>query len=974
MIDGLDVELALERLHSNELTTAGTVDGLLAVAGDAVVAKPDLAVLALDLVERLAPTVGSDHAVPAAQYLRARSALNRGLTDEALELIERSRVGWQALGRPLDAFRTELGRMHVLDDLGRHADAAAAARTLLSNLAALDQADGIDQDNGLDQDNVVDRDNDVDRDNGLDPDDREQLAWMQAAANENLGVATGFTGHHEEALAAYERAEQAYRSVGGLDDLARCRANRGVELVAIGRAVEGLDALLSASSMFTEAENRLSYAQCIGHAAEAELLLGLYAASLERFREAERLLDELGAVTEANRLRLRSVQAYLILNLVDEAAATAEEVIGKLDEAGLEHDLAEARWMAAIACIRNEEPEAAIEILAASIAGAKAVGDPALAARAQLTRSEALAAIDRRAEALSAAEDALAGLTEGKWPVEEVHTRLWLAQLLDDRGSVESHLDRATELVDDLALPQLRYPLLVQLGRRDRERGDNETARQRLEEAIDILESLRGLIPDEMLRSSYLEGRTMAHVELISMLIDGSDEERRTAFDLSEASKSRTLDDIMAGTVRPIQSTMNADDPVLARYEADLHAAYSALTSGAPDRTRGQRRALHDRAVELERAIRLGHLRAEAGETTAVESDPTDDPRPDVRPGRARPGVNQQVVEYHIVGDRIIIFVWCDGQLNVVEATTGREVVNELIGHWERTRQRYELARGLGAGGAHGMVEGSNDALRSLWVALFEPVAPLLDDGGVLIVPHGPLHVVPFHALVGPDGPVGSRWTVTMAPSFSVASQLSAGDVLSPVGSSGVGRSVVVGVPDEAAPAVADEANRTADSLPGAELLLGPQATVENLLTSTADPVDVLHLACHGIHRARNPMFSALKLADRWLTARDVLTMTVPGALVVLSACESGRQQPGQHREETIGLARSFVAAGAAAVVVSLWLTADEVAAEFMQHFYRALTTASPADALRLAQAAVAVDHQHPADWASFIIYGGITR
>ncbi|MEL7155691.1 MAG: CHAT domain-containing protein, partial [Actinomycetota bacterium] len=879
IVRGHHVERALDRLRSNDLATAATVDELLAVATGAVVADPELATLTLDLVEQLAPAVGADHALPASHYLRARSALNRGDAEEALALIERANLGWRDLGRPLDAVRTELGRMHVLDDLGRHAEAAAAARSLLDDLAVI----------------ATDEEE-------LDAEQRDQLAWMQAAANENLGVASGFTGHHAEALAAYERAEEIYRSVGGLDDLARCRANRGVELVAIGRAVEGLDALLSAGAMFTEADNRLSFAQCIGHAAEAELLLGLYAASLERFREAGELLDGLGAVTEATRLRLRNVQAYLMLNLVDEAAATAGEVIPVLAEAGLAHDLAEANWMAGIAAERGGRTAEAIGLLDAAVAGADTVDDPALGARAELSRSEALVAADRRADAVAAAEHALTKLAEGSWPVEEVHTRLWLAQLVDDRVAVEGHLDRATELVDELALPQLRYPLLIELGRRDRQRGDTDTARSRLLEAIDILEGLRGLIPDEILRSNYLEGRTTAHVELISMLIDGSDEERRTAFDLAEASKSRTLDDIMAGAM-PARSTVSADDPTLARYEADLHAAYSALTSVSPDQTRSQRQALQDRAVELERAIRLAHLRAETGGTDAPVTDrSTSEARgPSHQTGRRRPGANEQVVEYHVVADRIIAFVWCAGRLEVVELPEGARRVDELVGEWERSRQRYELARGLGAAAAGNLIASSNDALRALWVALFGPLVSLLDAGDLLVVPHGALHVIPFHALIGPEGPVGEHRTVTVAPSYAIATHLPDASGESAVGR--VGRSVVVGVPDESAPAVADEARQTADILPGAELLLGSDATVENLLAATTEPVDVLHLACHGLHRPRNPMFSALKLFDRWLTAQDVLAMSLPGALVVLSACESGRQQPGQHvlrRQPTI--------------------------------------------------------------------------
>ncbi len=53
--------------------------------------------------------------------------------------------------------------------------------------------------------------------------------------------------------------------------------------------------------------------------------------------------------------------------------------------------------------------------------------------------------------------------------------------------------------------------------------------------------------------------------------------------------------------------------------------------------------------------------------------------------------------------------------------------------------------------------------------------------------------------------------------------------------------------------------------------------------------LDVLHLACHGLFRADNPMFSALKLHDGWLTAADVMQLDLKDTLVTLSACESGR-------------------------------------------------------------------------------------
>ncbi len=118
-------------------------------------------------------------------------------------------------------------------------------------------------------------------------------------------------------------------------------------------------------------------------------------------------------------------------------------------------------------------------------------------------------------------------------------------------------------------------------------------------------------------------------------------------------------------------------------------------------------------------------------------------------------------------------------------------------------------------------------------------------------------------------------------------------------------------------------------------------------------------------------MFSALKLGDGWLTAQDVLQLRLDDTLVVLSACETGRLSGQRQQDEAIGLARSFLAAGASAVVVSLWLADDDVTALLMRHFYEALGAGNPVpEALRLAQAAVAASHPHPADWAPFIVHG----
>src|SRR5262249_58932802 len=96
----------------------------------------------------------------------------------------------------------------------------------------------------------------------------------------------------------------------------------------------------------------------------------------------------------------------------------------------------------------------------------------------------------------------------------------------------------------------------------------------------------------------------------------------------------------------------------------------------------------------------------------------------------------------------------------------------------------------------------------------------------------------------------------------------------------------------------------------------------------------VLHLAAHGEARLDNPTFAHVKLADGPLTTADVFKLPLAGALVVLSACESGRAAV-HGGDELVGLTRGFLYAGAAALVQSLWRGEDGSTARLMGRVFR---------------------------------------
>ncbi len=180
---------------------------------------------------------------------------------------------------------------------------------------------------------------------------------------------------------------------------------------------------------------------------------------------------------------------------------------------------------------------------------------------------------------------------------------------------------------------------------------------------------------------------------------------------------------------------------------------------------------------------------------------------------------------------------------------------------------------------------------------------------------------------------------------------------------------LVVGVPDETAPQIAHETRRVAATLSTENVLLGPAATVGRV-TAAAQGVSIVHLACHGRFSSKSPLMSGIKLADGWLTVRDNYKLRLPRGLVTLSACNTGRTVVGSG-DELMGLIRSFLAAGASSLVVSLWIVNDESAAGIMTDFYGAWQAgATPSAALRDAQRAMLDRRPHPAFWAPFIMEG----
>jgi CHAT domain-containing protein len=254
--------------------------------------------------------------------------------------------------------------------------------------------------------------------------------------------------------------------------------------------------------------------------------------------------------------------------------------------------------------------------------------------------------------------------------------------------------------------------------------------------------------------------------------------------------------------------------------------------------------------------------------------------------------------------------------------------------------------------------------LQQLYRAIVEPLADVLPKGGdLVIVPHGPLHGIPFHSLHDGAQYLAERYTITYAPSAGVFAACRR--KARPLGR----RLLVVGIDDPGLPYVAHEIESVAETWGNATALSGRRAT-SRALWRQAGSFDVLHLATHGVFRADNPAFSSVKLADAWLTVADLAEVARGAQLVTLSACETGVSGLSAG-DEVVGLTRGLLAAGCTAVIASLWTVSDQSTAYLMEHLYRGLRSGmNAAAALGAAMNDVRAEYDHPYFWAPFVVSG----
>jgi tetratricopeptide (TPR) repeat protein len=524
------------------------------------------------------------------------------------------------------------------------------------------------------------------------------------------------------------------------------------------------------------------------------------------------------------------------------------------------------------------------------------------------------------------------------------------------------------DIVKKLDSPILQYQGRFLLGRIDQAAGSYGSAYLQYQQARHSLEGLRSNLYRDELKISFMKNKSELYEHMVELCMnpdfdEGTEEE---AFKYIELAKSRNLSELMfqRGHAAPVSKVGQSELVQKIRecreelnwYQQRIEVEQMRSAENVAETVR----ALREKATEKERTLLaiLEDLPQASPEVSVIAPAPC----ATIHDIQSVLSADTTLLEYYFAGDYIVAAVVSQRSFHIVDVTTLAKV-SESLRFFRFQLGRLHLSAHLGPGAAKEMHDSTVAHLAELYKELIDPIAEYIRTRRLVVVPHGNLHYLPFHALYTGHEFLIDLHDISYAPSATVFA-LCHGPHEGTVASS-----AIFGIPDEKAPLIRDEVDAVHRMLTDSELYLGAAATHEKL-TEKGVNSRVIHVATHGAFRPDNPMFSGIALGDGYLHLYELYQMRLNVELLVFSGCATGLNVISAG-DELLGLVRGALYAGARSLLLALWDVNDASTQKFMTAFYRRFQTGEgKVTAAAEAAKEIRQEYPHPYYWAPFTIVG----
>lgn len=892
----------------------------------------------------------AETAVAIARKLRNGEALARSLrskanalymvgdNQEALESHAQAVAIFQEIGNVQEEARTLIPSIQPLILLGRYDsafEAAQAAKVIFERLG-----------------------------------DKQRLGHLEI----NVGNIYHRQDRFEEGLACYERAYEMLLPFRDSEGLAVALYNMAVCLITLNDFPRALATYQRAREMCVQHGMSLLVTQSDYNIAYLYYLRGEYSRAIEMLRATREKCEENGDAHVLALCYLDLSEIYLELNLSSEARDVAHEGYLRFQKLGMGYEEAKCQANEAMALSQLGKALRALELF--DEARIKFVREKNLVWPwlIELYQAVVLYNEGRLFEARRLCTRAAKFFDASLLPGKGVLCQLLLSRLSlrsGDLGAASIGCARALGRLASLEAPVLRYQAEFLMGQIQQVAGNPGAAYASYQRARESLETLRSSLHGEELKIAFMKNRLEVYECLVDICMndDSKQNSAEESFAYMEMAKSRSLAELLVHHAQALPAADAGQSGLVRRIREmreELNWYYRRLEqeqlrgeSPSAERIEKLQKQALAHENELLRALRELPM---PQRMRGLHQDPA---LASLESIRAALPADATIVEYFCLKDQFIGAVLTREKLEIVPLTPVSRAVN-LLRMFHFQISKFRLGGGYTQEFAKPLFNAVQAHLKELYEEVLAPLRAHLQARHLVIVPHGVLHYLPFHALFDGSGYTIDSFTVSYAPSagiFALCQQKSSRPSGSPL---------ILGVPDPQAPLILDEVRSVASILTGSELILGADAN-EGALRTKGSHSRLIHIATHGTFRQDNPMFSGIRLGDSYLSLYDLYQLKLEAELVTLSGCATGLNVVSSG-DELLGLIRGLLYAGAKSLLLTLWNVHDRSTADFMTSFYRRLQEGGEkAGALQGAMQELREQYPHPYYWAPFALIGKIS-
>lgn len=788
-----------------------------------------------------------------------------------------------------------------------------------------------------------------------------------------LAINVGNIHHRQDrfadALASYQLAYDTLQPHKDQEAMAAALHNIAVCLISLNDFDRALETYRSARKISEKNNMPLVVAQADYNVAYLYFLRGDYGKAIEGLRATRELCLKNENAYHCALCDLDLSEIYLELNLNQEATRIAHRAQAQFEKLNITFEAGRSLVNLAIALHQQGDSLAALNLFAKAQSIFARENNGAWQALIGLYRAVILLETGESSAASGPCRDALDFFVGAGLDRRVILCHVLLARISCVRGQLAEAQQQCEAALSKLATveaPLLNYHAHIILGDIHRKSKNSREAYRSYQKARRRLEMLRANLQGEELKIAFMKDKVDVYAKLVGICLDKkSPGALEKAFGYMEQAKSRSLVETLFGQGNPVvRLTLEGmRSQHITNLRQELHWCYRRLEI---EQTRpegmsvGQIRILQEQARsgedELLQAIR-DLPRGDDGKPPLQAQGPVT-----LEEIRASLGDDATLLEYFQVGSRLVGAVLTRADLEITQLGQVDEITSsmrmlefQLSKMRVREFQQTEFQKFL--------LAAIDYRLQELHRQLLAPLIGKLRGRHLVVVPHGVLHYLPFHALFDGKGYLIDRFTVSYAPSASLHT------ICLRRRATSTGPSLLLGVPDKRAPWIRHEIRSVSEILPNPQVRLGRQANAKVLKQEGASS-RFIHLATHSVFRRDNPLFSNLRLADSYLNIYDLYQLKLPAELLTLSGCGTGLNVVAAG-DELLGLMRGLLSTGAQSLLLTLWDVHDRSTAQFMVCFYSRLQKHNDkALALREAMLELRKTHPHPYYWAPFALIG----